>query len=180
MSNSETGKKCFERNRLELFLEAYREITDIAIDCTESGERPDFICTMPDSIEVGIELTRSPHDFEGRTHDAIWAEGTMDHFDLLEAVHQIVITKSAKIKEPDWRTKETILVVFLEDYSFDSLDWIDSAGIESEFSEYGFFEIWLADCSTIEPFNAVRLIGLHPQSRWGIFPQPSLMGKPFG
>ncbi|MBN8460980.1 MAG: hypothetical protein J0M04_24380 [Verrucomicrobia bacterium] len=180
MSDAEHAKKLFEIERLGRFLDAYGEVTGIRMHVLDSGERPDFLCVLPDGSPVGVELTRSPHDFETRSHDKIWSDMSMDYFDLLDAIHTIIASKSKKLKEPNWRSDQTILVVFLEDYAFESYDWIDDGGIESDFEDYGFAEIWLADCSTIEPFNAVRLIGLHPQRHWGLFDQPSLTGKPFG
>lgn len=180
MTYQEYAKKAAEEERLTRFLDAYCEVTGMRLVVIDSGERPDFVCAPPDASTIGIELTRSPHDYEGKNHDKVWGDGTMDHHDLLAAIHDIVTTKSLKLKEADWRTDQTILVVFLEDYTFDSYEWIKTAGIESDFAECGFMQIWLADCSTIEPFNAVRLIGLHPQDVWGLHQQPSLDGKPFG
>ena len=180
MSDQEYSKKLFEKERLSRFLDAYNEATRMRLTVVDSGERPDFVCALPDASTIGVELTRSPHDYEAKNHDRVWADGTMDHYDLLDTIHDIVTTKSLKLKEADWRTDQTILVVFLEDYKFDSYEWTKTAEIESDFAEYGFMQIWLADCSTIEPFNAVRLIGLHPQDVWGLHEQPSLDGKPFG
>jgi len=182
MSLSEESKKAHEQYWLDLFLSSYNETTNRRLIHLETCERPDFICQWADGEEVGVELTRTPHDYHTRTHDAIWAnvEMEMDYRDLFEAIHQMLNTKSAKIKESDWGASKTILVVFLESYTFDSLDWIDNAGVESDFLDYGFHEIWLADCSTIDAFNAVRLIGLHPPNLWGLVDQPSLEGKPFG
>lgn len=180
MSDADRAKKLVEEERLGRFLDAYDEVTGIRMHVLDSGERPDFLCAFPDGSRVGVELTRSPHDYEMRSHDRIWTDRSMEHFDLIDAIHTIIATKSKKIKEPDWRSDQTILVVFLEDYAFDSYDWIDHGGLESEFDDFGFTEIWLADCGTIEPFNAVRLIGLHPRCHWGLGDQPSLEGKPFG
>jgi len=76
--------------------------------------------------------------------------------------------------------RNTILVVELLDYSFESLSWASDTAFADDFSDTGFHEVWLADHFTLEQFGEVRLIGLYPLRVFGIHHQPALEGKPYG
>ena len=90
-------------------------------------------------------------------------------------------SKEAKRKSKRWRTpSDTILVVELLDYKFDSLSWTGEKAIADSFADTGFSEIWLADNSTLEAYGEVRIIGLHPAKYWGAHDQPALKRKPYG
>ena len=160
------------------FLDAYEAVTGITLSLRGRGESPDFVCTRPSGEPVGVELARSPHDYETRLDDRIWTDRTLPSFDLLASVASIVATKEGKRQSNHWRS--TILVVELLDYSFDSLAWTSDTSLADDFSDTGFLEIWLADHSTVEPFGEIRLIGLYPPRIFGIHSQPALEGKPYG
>ena len=180
MSNKNRGKKWAEEH-LHRFLEAYATVTGISMNIVSNGESPDFICARPSGELVGVELARSPHDYHGAVWDRIWTDKTMSAHDLFGAVNQIVTIKAQKRLSAHWRTPDnTILVVELLDYKFDSLAWNSDASFADDYRDTGFIEIWLADYSTLEAYNEVRLIGLYPARFWGVRRQPALEGKPYG
>jgi hypothetical protein len=178
MSDNDLGKKLVEEEHLLQFLDAYKTVTGIALALRSRGESPDFICAYPSGELVGVELARSPHDYEIRAHDRIWTDCTLPSFDLLASVTSIVDQKEQKRQSHRW--PNTILVVELLDYSFESLSWASDASLADDFSNTGFHEVWLADYSTFEPFGEIRLIGLYPLRVFGVHHQPALEGKPYG
>lgn len=178
MNDDEFGKKLVEEEHLFQFLEAYEVVTGIALCLQGRRESPDFLCSYPSGELIGIELARSPHNYDRRVHDRIWTDCTLSTFDLLASIFTIVATKEYKRHTHDW--PETILVVELLDYTFESLRWTQDSSHSEDFSDTGFREIWLADHSTIEPFGQVRLIGLYPAAIFGLHYQPALEGKPYG
>jgi len=171
-----------EEEHLLQFLEAYAKVTGIAMSVVDNrGESPDFICARPTGEHVGVELARSPHDYDGAVWDSIWTDQTMSAYDLLDAVHTIIKDKEHKRHSAHWRTPDsTILIIELLDYKFDSLAWTGQSSFYGDYADTGFLEIWLADYSTLEPYGEVRLIGLHPSEFWGLHHQPALKGKPYG
>src|SRR6266487_1780072 len=154
MSDRNLGKKMVEEEHLLRFLEAYATATGISMSVVSNGESPDFICTRPSGERVGIELARSPHDYNGAVWDRIWTDRAMSAHDLLAAVHVIVANKQQKRQSVHWRTSaRTILVVELLDYTFDSLTWTRASSFSSDYADAGFLEIWLADFSTLEAYG---------------------------
>ena len=181
MSDSNLGKKIVEEQHLSYFLDAYRTVTGTDLTIASSGESPDFICTLPSGELVGIELARSPHDHERAVDDRIWGDGTMESYDLLDVIGGMIAAKQRKRESSHWRTPHnTILVIELINYSFDSLRWTDDSSLSEDYADAGFVEIWLADHSTLEAFGEVRLIGLYPPPFWGLHEQPALEQKPYG
>ena len=178
MSDSDYGKKLIEQEHLLQFLDVYEMVTDVALTIHSSAESPDFVCAYPSGELIGVELARSPHNYEMRVHDRIWTDRTLSSFDLLASVTAIVSAKEHKRQSRRW--PNTILVVELLDYSFESLSWASDSSLADDFSDTGFHEIWLADHSTVEPFGEVRLIGLFPSRVFGLHDQPALEGKPYG
>jgi hypothetical protein len=175
------GKKLVEEGDLIRFLEAYRVVTGEQLILSRKSERPDFICIRPSDEIVGIELTQSPHNYDVTVWNHTRGSNTKSTYDLLESINGIVAEKEYKRRGPDWELREnTILVVKLIVYTFESYQWTNNTSLAVDFSDTGFVEIWLADCSTLEPFRQVRLIGLHPRRFWGTHHQPALEGKPFG
>ena len=180
MSESNLGKKFVKEAHLRCFLDAYTTVTGTTLSFLSAAESPDFTCARPSGELVGIELARSPHDYEIALHDRIWTDRTMESYDLLESIGHIISTKEDKRKAPHWRTpNHTILVITLIDYCFDSLAWLEDSSLSQDYACTGFLEIWLADHSTLEAFGQVKLIGLYPAQFWGIRPQPALEGKPY-
>ena len=72
-----------EEEELLQFLEAYEVVTGIELGVVSSGERPDFVCAYPNAETIGIELSRSSHDYEMRTFDRIWSDRILTSHDLL-------------------------------------------------------------------------------------------------
>jgi len=181
MSDSNLGKKMVEEIHLLHFLKAYYTVTGATLSVCSNSESPDFICIRNTGEVVGVELARSPHDYDLAVHDRIWTDRTMEYYDLLDAISRIIAAKERKRLAPHWRTpNNTILVIELIDYSFDCLRWLKHPLLRNDYSNTGFIEIWLADHSTLEAFGEVRLIGIYPQSIWGVHSQPALKGKPYG
>jgi len=178
MSDDDFGKKLVEEEHLFQFLEAYETVTGTALVIHSRGESPDFICKYPSGELIGVELARSPHDYEKRVHDRVWTDCTLSSFDLLASVSSMIATKEQKRQSQRW--PDTILVVELLDYRFGSLSWASDASLANDFSDTGFHEVWLADHSTLDRFGQVRLIGLHPLRVFGIHDQPAFDGKPYG
>jgi len=111
MSDRDLGKKMVEEEHLLRFLEAYAKVTGVSMKVVSNGESPDFICTRPSGEQVGVELVRSPHDYNGAVWDRIWTDRAMSAHDLLAAVHVIVADKQQSVL---WRTPgSTILVIEL-------------------------------------------------------------------
>ena len=180
MSDSNLGKKLVEEEHLCYFLDAYRTVTGTTLTLSSWGESPDFTCTRGSGELVGVELARCPHDHDLALHDRIWTDCRMESYDLLDAIGTIITSNEHKRQSPHWRTpNNTILVVELLHYSFDSLRWTDDSSLSDDYARAGFIEIWLADHSTVEAFGEVRLIGLYPPHFWGVRPQPALEGKPY-
>jgi hypothetical protein len=181
MSDSDLGKKMIEEDHLAYFLDAYRVVTGSSLSVLSSGESPDFICARPTRELVGVELARSPHDYERAVDDRIWGGCTTDSYDLLDAIARMIAAKQRKRESAHWRTPgNTILVIELLDYSFASLHWTEGSSLSDDYANAGFVEIWLADHSTVEAFGQVRLIGLYPRQFFGLHAQPALWGKPYG
>jgi hypothetical protein len=181
MSDSDLGKKMVEEEHLIHFLDAYHTVTGVSLHIIGRGETPDFLCIDPSGQLVGVELARSPHDYERRIHDRIWGDCTMSAHDLLDNVAGMIAGKERKRQSSHWRTPHsTMLVIQLLDYTFDSLVWTRDCSLAEDYSETGFVEIWLADHSTLGAYSQVRLIGLHPRKHWGVHHQPALEQKPFG
>lgn len=105
----------------------------------------------------------------------------MGSYELLDAIGGIITAKECLRRASHWRTPtNTILVIELIDYSFESLAWTEDSSLSDDYANTGFIEIWLADHSTLEAFGEVRLIGLYPRNFWGVHPQPALERKPYG
>ncbi|HWV99662.1 MAG TPA: hypothetical protein VNZ64_08230 [Candidatus Acidoferrum sp.] len=182
MSDQYIGQKMIEEEELAHFLEAYEEITGQALEVVEGAESPDFICRRPTGELVGVELTRSPHDYQMAQRDRIWAESmAMDTYSLLEAIHRIVAKKAKKRALSGWRLPENaMLVVKLVDYSFGSLRWFSEKRLATDFAAAGFAEIWVADHTEIDAYGTARLIGLYPEEVWGTHYQDAFYRKPYG
>src|SRR5438445_217122 len=181
MSDRDLGKKMVEEEHLLRFLEAHAKVTGVSMGAVSNGESPDFICSRPSGERVGIELARSPHDYNRVVWDRTWTDRVLSAHDLLAAVQVIVADKQQKRQSVHWRTPHsTILVIELLDYTFDSLSWAQHSSFSSDYADAGFLEIWLADFSTMEAYDEVRLIGLYPPELSGVHYQAALDGKPYG
>lgn len=59
---------------LARFLDAYRMAVGITMTVSSTGESPDFICARPSGELVGVELARSPHEYERVIYDRVCGE----------------------------------------------------------------------------------------------------------
>lgn len=178
MSDNDLGKKLVEEEHLFQFLEAYETVTGVKLAIRSRSESPDFICEYPTGELIGVELARSPHDHDMAVHDRIWTDRTLSSFDLLASIYSMIAAKEHKRRLHGW--PKTILLIELLDYDFESLVWASDESVADDFADTGFYEIWIADHFTIEPFGQPRLIGLYPPSMFGLHHQPALEGKPYG
>src|SRR5713101_6882110 len=108
MSDNNLGKKLVEEEHLLQFLDAYEDATGVALTIRSRAESPDFVSAYPSSELVGVELARSPHDYETRVDERIWTDRTLSSFDLLASVGSVVATKEHKRRSHAW--PNTILV----------------------------------------------------------------------
>jgi hypothetical protein len=163
-------------------LEAYEEVTGEALEVIDGGERPDFIAVRPGGEQVGIELTQPHHDYELAKWDKVLRiVRPMNDLYLLGDIHSIIAQKAVKRASADWRLPtNTILVVQLNDYSFLFQQSFAHECLAENYQDYGFAEIWLPDHTELDAFGAVRLIGLYPESIWGLHHQASFLQKPYG
>jgi hypothetical protein len=82
----------------------------------------------------------------------------------MAAVHRIIAAKDRKRGSALWRTFDsTILVIELQDYTFESLCAFDDRSLATDCANTGFIEIWIADYFTLAAYGEVRLIGLYPE-----------------
>ncbi len=181
MCDQEIGKKEVERIELEPFLDAYRIVTGELLSVIEAGENPDFICERSDGTEVGIELTKVTRE----PRDIFW-ENILDqkeHIDPYEAqeyiYHLIEKKEGARTSRYAVRVKETILVLQLVDGALDIIH-VALEGLEEDFKNHGFCEIWLADYSGLDAYGDIELFGLYPKKWWGFHQRPNPGRKPYG
>jgi len=72
-----------------------------------------------------------------------------------------------------------MLVLQLVDGSLDVLQLL-LAGMNDEFKDHGFAELWLADYSALEAYGDIELFGLFPEKWWGYHQRPWSDRKPYG
>ena len=181
MSDQQIGRKEVEREELYPFLKMYEWVTGESLSLVESGENPDFVCKRPDGSKVGIELskvTRDPHDiFWQRVLDR---KNEIDAYDATECIHHLIQKKEeARSSRYVSRVKDNLLVLQLVDGSIDSIKWIFD-GLQADFTNHGFLEIWLVDYSGYEAYGDIELFGLYPERWWGYHQRPWPNRKPYG
>jgi len=181
MSDQETGKKQVESIELDPFLEAYEVATGTHLSVVEGGENPDFICLHRDGIPIGLELTKIT-----RRRDIVYSErilGRKEHMSsdqaLTEIFSRIEWKEQARKTRYTARVALSMLVLQLVDGSLDDLRYV-LQGLQNQFGDHGFAEIWLADYSGQDAYNDIELLGLHPQSRWGYYQRVWPDRKPYG
>ena len=104
----------------------------------------------------------------------------MDPSEVLEYM-QYLLEKKEKARSARYssRVKDNILVLQIIDASLDSfMGRLD--GLEGDFTDYGFIEIWLADYSGFDAYGDIELFCLYPESYWGWHQRPNIGRKPFG
>jgi len=181
MSDQEIGKKEIETDELCLFLEAYECVTGGKLSLIGRGENPDFICKRQDGGIVGVELTKVMRDPRAAFLEYVLDQKEeMDPYEAQEYIHHLLERKekarSARYVE---NVKKTILVLQLVDGSLGLLK-NNLEGLESDFIDHGFSEIWLADYSGLEAFGDIELFGLFPREYWGYHLRPWPYRKPYG
>jgi hypothetical protein len=181
MSDQQNGKKEFERIMLYPFLEAYEWVTGESLTLIFCDESPDFICKRQNGKEVGIELSRVTREPEDIFFERILNhKEEMDIYTAQEFMHYL-IEKKEKAREKSYTTKvlENILVLQLVDNSLKTLQ-AGMEGLQADFVNHGFEEIWLADYSGLEAYGDIELFGLYPEKWWGYHVRPWLDRKPYG
>lgn len=186
MSDLELGKKEEERIALDYFLDAYAFTTGNELEYTplaSDSERPDFICRSESGELVGVEITRVMVQPDVRSElVALGISRQLDGFQASEAVFAAIEEKDRKRCSPGWRLAEdTILVIQVLDTEVDALGaFYSGANIYGDYADFGFREIWIADCASIEAYGGVTLIGLHPPKWWGPHERWNHFQKPYG
>jgi hypothetical protein len=182
-SSNETAKKEAEREALYPFLDAYALATGQRLELVEDGENPDFICVRPisEGTPVGVELARITHGPIKAHWDRILdGKVELEAFDAQALVFELIGRKEeARATRYVQRVKDCMLVLQLED---GSLHHVRHAldGLESDFKDHGFSEIWIADYSGLDAYGNVELYGLYPAKYWGFHERPNHDSKPYG
>ena len=181
MSDQEIGKKEGERIELDPFLEAYEYATGSTLSVLHAGENPDFICVRSDESVVGLELTKVIRDPATRHAEYIFER--KEQMGLYEAVERIslLIERKERARRERYvqRAPSTILVLQLMDRELRGLvSYLE--GLEADFADHGFAEIWLADYSGLDAYGDIELFGLFPSETWGYHERPWPDRKPFG
>jgi hypothetical protein len=181
MSDQQNGKKELERIMLHPFLEAYEWVTGESLTLIFCDESPDFICKQQNGKEVGIELTsvtRKPEDiFFGKI---LYHKEEMDAYSAQKFIHDLIEKKEvSRIKNYTTKVLENILVLQLEDCPLKTLQ-VGMEGLQADFANHGFKEIWLADNSGLKVYGDIELFGLFPEKWWGYHARPWPDRKPYG
>jgi hypothetical protein len=181
VSDGEIGKKEGEREALHQFLEAYALTTGQSLSVVYENESPDFICTRPSGEPVGIELTqvmRSPTD--AHWDRILKRKEELEPFEAQALIHDLLNRKeTARANRYSTRVEKCILVLQLVDGSLERAhDALD--GLQEDFVNHGFAEVWIADYSGLEAFGYIELYGLFPKEYWGFHPRANPDRKPYG
>jgi hypothetical protein len=182
MSDQEIGKKEVERDELAFFLDAYQQATGERLEIVASGENPDFICVRSDGSFVGIELTKIRRDPRvAHFEQLLERKDCMGDYEMLEFIaYQLDRKEKARAKRYVKKVRETMLVLQLVDGSLgDGLRRM-LEGLEADFADHGFVEVWLADYSGEEAYGDIELFGVYPQIRWGFHERAWSDRKPYG
>lgn len=181
MSDQELGKKLVEGMELDPFLEAYEWTTKSALSIVESGENPDFICARATGGIIGVELTKVMRRRDiARWERILDRKEEMAPYDMLMELQPLLEQKEeARKTRYVGRVPQTMLVLQLVDGSLDVLQHLLD-GMNDEFKDHGFAEVWLADYSGLEAYGDIELFGLFPDQWWGYHQRPWPDGKPYG
>ena len=174
---NDDGKKMVEREEASRFLYEYTHVTGIDIELIAVGERPDFACER-EGQRYGLELVKVTQNPEIRRAKEMLGEDT--HFyggDAAWMVQQAVYAKEEKRSSANWTYPDsTILVLQLVGGDGEELMEHLDEQLMDEMSETGFCEIWIADDSTVGPYDNVQLIGIKPK-QWRSLHRHSSYGK---
>jgi len=180
MSDQQIGEKEIERMHLQYFMDAYKDVTGLSFTDDFASESPDFICKRSDGNIVGIELVWIMGNYELVQFEKIVNPSyETKPFETLENIYIMLKEKDEKrARGYGDLSDKTILVMELHQCSLFSLNSVLTSDIKGDFSDFGFFEIWLADFTEIEAYGDVELFGLYPDQRWGYHRR--IPKKPFG
>lgn len=170
-----------ESMELDPFLDAYERVTNNALSAVEEGENPDFICIRTNGEIIGLELTKVMRRRDiARWERILDRKEEMTPYDMLMEVHVLIEQKEgARKARYSARVPNTMLVLQLTDGSLDGLMHLLD-GLNDEFNDHGFAEIWLADYSGLEAYGDIELFGLYPEKIWGYHRRPWPDRKPYG
>ena len=180
-SENEAAKKGKERQLADWFVEARADAIGKALVVAHGDENPDFLCEDDDGRTVGLEvaqITRGPVA-------AHWAwildgETELEPFDAQAMIYELLGRKErARRERYSIKVKDCILLLVLVENSLPNLR-VALDGLEDDFAEHGFEEVWLMDISEQDAYGTVELFGLFPTEVWGHHVRPNAGSKPFG
>ena len=181
MSDRELGKKQTEGMELDPFLEAYEWTTKSTLSVVEGSENPDFICARASGDIIGLEVTKvmSRRDI-ARWERILDRKDEMGPYNMLMVI-QALVEQKEKARRDRYvvRVPQIMLVLQLVDGSLDVLAHL-LGGLNDEFKDHGFAEMWLADYSALEAYGDIELFGLFPEKWWGYHARPWPDRKPYG
>lgn len=166
---------------LDPFLEAYEWTTKSALSVIERGENPDFVCARKTAEIIGLELTKVMRRGDiARWERILDRKEEMAPYDMLMKIQALLEQKErARRARYMARVPQTMLVLQLVDGSLDVVKHL-LAGMNDEFKDHGFAEVWLADYSGFETYGDIELFGLFPERWWGYHQRPWPDRKPYG
>jgi hypothetical protein len=106
-----------------------------------------------------------------------------EHMEYDEAIAQmdflIERKDAARKRRYSLRVPETILVLQLVDRPLNGFVHC-LEGLQDDFKNHGFVEVWLADYSGHEAYGDIDLFGVFPLDRWGYYCRSRPDRKQFG
>lgn len=144
-------------------------------------QNPDFICECTDGGRVGVELTRVTRDknliFAERVLEGKYEIGPNEAADI---IHYLLERKEESRATRDvLKAAKNMLVLQLFDGTLDNIMWVFD-GLQNDFVDHGFEEVWLADYSGQEAYGDIELFGLFPVRWWGYHQRRCPYRKPYG
>lgn len=181
-SDPDIGKKEIETNELIPFLEAREIVTgeNLSMHLGAWTESPDFICVRGDGSVIGVELTKVTVNREVAFWDRLkYGAVRLDPYGTQETIYRLIDKKEkARAERYAKKVSDNILVLQLMDGSSNHLTGAFD-GLEADFAEHGFAEMWLADYSCLDAYGDIELFGLYPHQWWGRHSRPCPDKKPF-
>jgi hypothetical protein len=181
MSDIELGKKLVEEVDLNQFIEAYEWVTGDLLTLLSWSESPDFICARSNGKKVGVEITNLMRDPERAFYETIIEKKEyIPVYDFYDMAYCLASKKSEKKKKNKWTySKNTILVIQSDECPLEEINSYIDISLQSDFSSFGFKEIWLADFTEIDAYGDIELFGLHPKKWWGYHCRQNPHRKPY-
>lgn len=180
-SEIDAAKKGREQLFAEQFLEARTEAIGQALYVLAADESPDFICTDDRGESIGLEIAQVTHG----PIAAHWAavldgQNEIPPFDAQALIYNLLQRKEkARQERYSRKVAECILLLVLAENSIPNLR-VALDGLEDDFSEHGFSEVWLMDTTEHDAYRTVELFCLSPAAHWGYYRRPNAGSKPYG